>query len=321
MLKLFRTNTLAQVLIILLVSVLLWLRAFLHPLPAPIYGGGDLFYWMAGKLSPWLATLLGYLVVLAGGVLLSSLMYRHKLVSQGTLLPTLLYVVAMSLGHPTLTPFSVAALLMILCADQLMLTSTLLSIDIGRTFGAAASLSLATLFCPTAVVFAIPLLLNMFNFSLYSWRDWTMLLLGLIAPYLLLETCFYVADNLFYHNYLLLYSLTDLRVSIDGTLPQWLTAIAFVLLLLVGLIGGGNLAQGSTATMGKNITTLLLFATGGIAYLFYTSIVPLPAEVFSIPFACGLTLLLSEPRRKETGANLLLVGTLLVFVILNLWGN
>lgn len=317
MLKAFRTNIIFQIVVILAVAVLMWTKSFAHPLAAPVEGGGGLFYWLTGRMSPITATLVGFVLVIAEGVLFNSILYRHKLITQSSLLPTLFYIIAMSIGHPTLTPVMMGSLFLLLAIEQLLLTTTLLSIGIDKTFGAAASLGMAVVLCPTLVVFLIPLLISMFNYSLYSWRDWTMLILGLLAPFIVLETYYLLCDELFYRNYLLLYAVTSVQIVAGGNAVQWITSIVFLLVLIAGLVTAIGSGQNRNINFNKNTTTLLLSVLGSIALSLYSQLFPVPTQAYAIPFAAGATFLFIEPRRKEFVPNVVFVVLLLCFVVSN----
>ena len=221
MLKAFRNNDIiVQIIVILAVAGLMWAKSFAYPLSTPPSGGGSLFYWLTGTMSPTLASVLGFVLMLVEGVLLTSILYRHKLIGQGTLLPVLFFVIAMSLGRPSLTPVMLGTLFLLVAIDQLLITSTLLSIGLDKTFGAAACVGLSIVLCPTMVVFVIPVIISMFNFSLYSWRDWAMFILGLLAPWIIVETYYWLCDEMFYRNYLLWYNVNDIHLSAWGNMKK-----------------------------------------------------------------------------------------------------
>ena len=321
MLKIFRTDVFLQIVIILVVSVAMWIGAFIHLQPMPMVGGGQLYYWLTGILSPLWGTIIAYVLVLLEGFLLNGILYRHKMIAQSSLLPMLFFVIAMSLGTPTLTPILVGSLMLLLAIDQLMLTTTLLSLPLDKVFAAAAAIGLSTLFCPAMAVFFIPLVVSMFNYSLYSWRDWTMLLLGILAPYIIMETIFFMSDQMFYRNYLILYSFSDIHLYATGSWPEWILSALFLLTLLMGLSAAFINSQSRNINFKKNISTLLIFILGSLAYMLYTSIVPVPTEAFALPFACCCTSLFIEPRRKEFGANLFFVLLIIAFIVLRLLSN
>ena len=318
MLKIFRTDIFTQAIIILIVAVLMWFPVFATPTPIPLTGGGQLFYWITGFLSARAATIIAFILVLVEGFLFNGMLYRNKMITQNTLMPMLFYVVAMSIGSPTLSPILVGNLLLMATIGQLMLTTTLLSLTLDKTFGAATFLAIASLICPAMAVFFIPLIFNMFNYSLYGWRDWTMLILGILAPYILLETYFFMTDQLFYRNYLLFYGLTDIHFTFGHFNSKWIVSIVFALVLLVGF--GATIGNSQTRTVNykKNTTAILLFLIGSIAYSAYTEVLPIPTQAFAFPFACCSTALFVEPRRKEASANIIFLLILVVFVVLNL---
>lgn len=318
MLKIFRTDVFLQIAVILVVSVVMWVRVFINPQPMPMVGGGQLYYWLTGLLTPLWGTIIAYVLVLLEGFLLNGILYRHKMIVQSTLLPMLFYVIAMSLGVNTLTPILLGSLMLLLAIDQLMLTTTLLSLPLDKVFAAAGSIALATLFCPPMAVFFLPLMASMFNYSLYSWRDWTMLLLGIMAPYIILETIFFLGDQMFYRNYLIIYSFTDIHLTASGSWTEWVCGILFLLVLLMGLGAAFVNSQSRSINFKKNISTILLFLLGSTAYMLYTYVVPVPTEAFALPFACCCTSLFIEPRRKEFGANLFFVLIIVSFVILRI---
>lgn len=319
MLKLFRRNTYFQLLLILIVAGMLWFPAFLHPLPLPTQQGGVLFYLLAEWITPRVGAFIALLLVLAEGFLLNSTLYKHKMISQNTLMPMLFYTIAMSIGPAqlTLTPIIVGNFFIILCVSQLLLSSTLLSPTFDKIFGASACIALATLFCPAMAAFLVPLVVNMITFSLYSLRDWAMLILGLAAPYIITETGYYLSDVMFYRNYLLVYDLTNLHIRIGGGMWQWISAVLFLLFLLAGITAILTSAQNRSMNLQKNNTAVIIFSLGGAAYLLYTTIIPLPTQCLAVPFAYGVTMLLYPPKRRELLPNLLLLVLWLGTLALN----
>lgn len=316
--RIFRTNVVLQIFIILIVAVLMWIGVFIHPRPTPIEGGGQLYYWITGLLSPLASTIIAFVLVIVEGVLLNSMLYRHKMMTQSSLMPLLFYIIAMSIGRPTLTPMLLGSLFLIIGMSQLMLTTTLLSLDLDKIFGASASIACATLFCPAMAVFLVPLIANMFNFSLYGWRDWTMLILGILAPYIVLETYYYMVDELFYRNYLILYGLTDINWSVGGSLIDWIGSLIFLLLFVVGFGSTVINGQNKTINFKKNLTAILLFTVGSILFTLYTHIFPVHTQAFALPFALCTTLLFVDPKRDLWWQNLIFVLVIVAFVIWNL---
>lgn len=318
MLKVFRTDIFTQALIIVLIAVGMWVGVFIHPSPIPVEGGGPIFYWLTSRLSPLWGAIISLVLVLVEGFFLSVILYRHKMIPQNTLLPTLFYVIAMGLGSPTLTPLVLGNMFLILAISQMMLTSTLLSISIDNIFASSALLSFATLLCPPMIVFFVPLFINMFNYSLYGWRDWTVMILGILAPYIFVETIYFLNDSFFYRNYLLIYNLTDYNIHIGGTPVQWVYSVGFAILLFCGLVSSFVDMQTSTVNFKKNNGAMLIFIIGGILYIAYSALVPLDTQAFAASFACCASSLFIKPHRKEFIRNLIFFIIVAAAITLNL---
>ena len=318
MLNIFRKNIYLQIVLLLAIAALLWFRIFLHPLPTPDFGGGQLYYLLTDHLPPIISAILALLLIVLEGVLISTMMYRHKLISQGTLMPLLFYMLAMSVVSPTLTPILLGNLFIILAISQMMVTSTLLSINIDKTFGAAACISLATLVCPTMIVFLIPMIFNMFNYSLYSLRDWTMVLLGLLAPYILLETIYFVNDEMFYRNYLLYYTLSDLNLKVGGNTMDWVGSGCFLMLLVAGLLHLAASSQNNTVNYKTNSAAVVMFLLGSLAMVPYTQAFPIMTQAFAIPFCFTSTILFLDSKRKEAFWNIILFAIIVIFILWNI---
>lgn len=318
MLKLFRKDVFLQAFIIIILAGVLWSRSFVNQTAIPTQGGGYIYYQLAGWIPPIVATILGFILMLLEGFLLNMQLYKNKLINQNTLMPMLFYVIAMSLttDQLTLTPILIGNLFIITCIDNLMLTSTYLSLPIGKTFGAAASIAMATIFCPAMSAFLIPLVINIFNLSLYGWRDLTMIVLGLLAPYIMVETYYFVVDEMFYQNYLFLYDITNINFVFHGSMYQWIGSILFALLVLIGLFASVAVSQSKGINFKKNTSTVMIFFLGSICYLGFTQVVPMTSQCFAVPLALATTMLFYEKKRNETVWSILL---LLIIVAAFIW--
>ncbi len=320
MLNIFRKDIWLQAVIVVLVATLLWLRALLEPPAVPFDEGGVLFMLLAGDISPRLAVIVGWLLTMAGGLMLSWMLYNKKMISHNTLMPMLFYIFAMSIGRhqTTLTPLLMASFFLIACIGQLMVTTSYLSLTIDKTFAAAALLSMATLFCPAAAVFIVPLMLCMVNYSLYSWRDWTMLILGFLAPYIILETCFLLSNRLFYENYLLWYSLIPAATwRWPASVGQWALAGGFLTVLLVVWVATASISQSRVVNFKKNTGAIAIFLIGGLLYALWQHLTPIHTQAFAIPFAFASTVYLYEEKKREWIWDIVLCALILTISITN----
>ena len=146
-----------------------------------------------------------------------------------------------------------------------------------------------------------------------------MLLLGLAAPYIPLELYYYLSGDLFYQNYLLFYSLTDITLEASQSVTEWVTSGLFVLLALVALVHTAvdNQSHGTNYT--KNSTAIMFFLVGGIACsLAYGGVVPAATQAYAIPFAFCTMYLFYDEKKKEWIWNTLLILLLLAAAAYNI---
>lgn len=302
MINLFRKNMAVQVLLIIVALVLLWLRPLMTPPPMAANPSTDgvlytlLVNWLSGL--PRLAVILAMILVLVEGVMLNILLSDAGLVPQTTLLPTFLYITLMSAGVDTLEPMVVVNGAMIGLVYLLMLRGTLLTIPTSRICSATALIGLSSMIYLPSLAMVVSYIFVAISFRLYNWRDIVALLLGLLAPYVLLVTVLYMSDG-----------LTDwwattadalggfaLRFEADGTLAM-IANIALGLIVAASIFMLWSKLGEHPVLWQKNAYTVMLLTIGGIIMLFYSSLTPINHSFFALPFAlCGMHLML--PKRN-----------------------
>jgi len=302
MLNLFRKNMAVQVLLIVVAWVVLWLQPLITPPPMTADANTDgvlyslLVNWLSGV--PRLAVIIAMILVLAEGMLLNILLSDIGLVPQTTLLPTLLYIILMSAPATTLTPMVPVSALLIGCTYLLMLRGTLLTIPTSRICSATALIGLCSLFYLPALAIFVSYLFVAISFRLYNWRDIVALLLGLLAPYVLLVIILFMTDGLAEWWSATAASLGGFAFHFRPT--GTLSMIANIVLALVGLASvimlWSKLGEHPVLWQ-KNASTVMLLTVGGIIMLFYSSLMPIAHSFFAIPFAlCGTHMIL--PKRN-----------------------
>ena len=307
MLNLFRKNMAVQVLLIIVALVLLWLRPLMTP--PPMTAGTDtdgvlyalLVDWLSGV--PRLTVIIAMILVLAEGVMLNILLSDMGLVPQTTLLPTLLYIIMMSAPATTLTPMVPVSAALIGCTYLLMLRGTLLTIPTSRICSATALIGLCSLFYLPALAIFVSYLFVAISFRLYNWRDIVALLLGLLAPYVLLVTVLFMTDGLAEWWGTTAAALGGFSFHIAKTEPLPLIANIILTLIIAAAIFmlWGKLGEHPVLWQ-KNATTVMLLSIGAIIMLFYSHLLPVNLSFFAIPFAlCGTHMLLPKLNGGITG--------------------
>ena len=300
--KLFNQSILLQAVVILLAMLALWAPALAAPAAMPAAGGATPLYdllaqWL--QAVPLVAVIIAMVLVLVEGVLLNLLLVDASLTPQNSLLPTLLYIIAMSAPATTLTPMVLVAALMIACLRRLTLKGTLLTISVERACAATAMIGLASLFYLPAALFIISYMLAAINYRLYGWKDWAAMILGFIAPYILLVTVLMFTGGLQDWWQSVTDTITGIKLNVNDFTPlQAVANVALVLALLAGVVSVWNLSGERTVVWQKNATTQLTILTGAIAILLVTSVFPVNMQLAALPFAFSVTCLLTPPARS-----------------------
>ena len=294
-----------QAVLLIVALLLLWGRALLAPAPMaagdhPAVLYGLLCRWLAAV--PRLAAVIAMLLVLAEGFTLNLLLASVNLVSQNSLLPTLLYIVATSAGATTLTPVILVNGIAIAGLHQLMLRGTLLTITADKICGATMLIGLATLFYQPAVLLMLGYLLIASSYRLYNWKDWMLMLLGFAMPYALLLPVLHLTDGLATWWDTTLASLRDLHLHTGdaGTLAT-IASLFLAAVLLWGLTAAVSRISERPVLWQKNATTVMLFTVGGIGMMLFSPLLPLQMPFLAIPFAFVTHRLLFAATERPAG--------------------
>ena len=307
MLKLFHGNMALQAVLIVAVTLLLWVPPLLAP--TPMDGGenpailyGLLCSWM--QHTPRLAVIIAIILVIAEGIGLNILLSDIGLVSQSSLLPTLLYIAVASAGAATLTPMIPVCGVAILCLHQLMLRGTLLTITPVKICNATAFIAIASMFYQPAVALMLSYLLVAASYRLYTWKDWMLMILGFAAPYTLLAAVLYMTGGLADWWTATASALGDIRLHVGhADLLPLLGGVCLALALLWSLLTV-NLRLGEHPVVWqKNASAVMLLAVGGVAMLFYRPLLPFLPACFALPFTFCTSRFLLEDNTSRSFRN------------------
>ena len=307
MLRLFKQNTIGQILVIVLTAIVLWARAFIEPVRpsaslffSPIY---ELVYGLLCNV-PRVASAIALLLVLMEGLWLNLILVNHKMTKAHSLMPLLLYVAVMSWDTSllTVTPMLLVNIAILAACSQLLSDgSTTLGTE--RNFNAAFFIGLAALCCMPAAWYVLPYIFVFIVYKLYRWRNAVVSLLGLIAPFIVLFFYAFLSDKLDYYLILIWHDLKTLHLHIVDVAP-WSVLPTAVLLLMIaasllkqlGSIGDSMVHQ----RINTGIMSLPLLAAAMLA--FYSHDTLFDIQALAIPFGfLGTRFFLAERRRQWTG--------------------
>lgn len=315
MLRLFHQNTIAQSIVILLTVALLCVRALMLSLApvssqhfSPIY---DLIYDHL-YLMPKLAIAITMVMILLEGIWLNIILINNKITRPHSLMPTLLYTLAMLWGPDagTMTPMLIVNALIIGALGQ-MLSNGSTTLDVSHNFNSAFLVSLASLCYMPSAYYLLPFIISFSLYKQYRWRDMAVAFLGLIAPYLLFLTVVFLTDRLEYNLILMRHDLSDIDIAFNQTSTLSIVcSVIFVISLLWALMhefstnGEKNIQQ----RINTGILTLPLIAC--CAIVCFGTLIPFDTQPWAITFAFLVSRLLLAKRRR------LWIGELALWIII-----
>ena len=291
-----------QTVLIIVALVLLWGRALMSP---PLMECGESPAILYGLLHSWLsplprlAVILAMILILIEAFGLNLLLSDAGLVSQNSLLPTLLYIIAMRAGCATLTPIVLVCGVAILCLRQLMLHGTLLTIPSGKVCAATGLIGIATLFYTPAAALMLTYLLVAANYRLYGWKDWALMILGFMAPLLALLCILYMTDGIAAWWSTTLAALSAIGLHSDTTpLLPLLGSVILAATLLWGLLTVNLRLTEHPVMWQKNASSVMLFTVGALGIMPYAPLLPVNMPLFALPFTFCTTRLFLDATAK-----------------------
>ena len=311
MLKLFQNNMVVQVIVLLLAVLLLWGRSLLSPVPmaeptdsAPLYG------WLYGWLHsfPLLCVIIAMVLIVVEAVELNMILSDIGLVPQTSLLPSFLYILFMSAGTATLTPMVLVNGVLIICVSQLLLHGTLLTIPVGKICNATALIGICTMLYQPALGLLVAYLLVVINYRLYGWRDWAVLLLGFLAPYVLYSSVLLAVGGLRHAWEMMLSTLGGFAFRVgEYTVLEAIANLFLVVIGSAGVVRFFALQNERTVVWQKNASAVMASAVAGLVMLGFTSFFLVNFSFFAVPFTQGCSLFFVQRKRRTWILDILLL--------------
>lgn len=236
--KLYRANfPFQQILLVLILSLLFWINAFYRPVP-PVFDNrfAPLYQFVFSKLvnTPFWSVALAWIFILLQAWAVNYYFSSFDLITRNSGLSLLAYVIFMSVipGNQTLNPllvsnfFIIGALLSLFHAYKEEEPYTLV-------MNAGIFIALASLFYFPSLLYFFILWIGLLVFRIYSWREWVIVFLGTLAPFLFIATYYFWFDKwelLIQHYKTAWDSLHIGYIVLSKT--EWTTAIFLVLIFI-----------------------------------------------------------------------------------------
>lgn len=198
--KTFRNDYLLQLVLLAIISILLWLPAFISP-PTPITTGFDtpiykVIYESLSSLKA-LSTVLAFVLVIIQGLIINSIFSSNQLSPSTTFFPAFIYVLLLSSNYAlmTISPLLILNTFIIL-AIYFLFRSFDKSEGLDEVFCSSLFVSLAFLTFKPSILIILWIWLSLLNYRFYKWRYWIISLLGFLTPIIFVITYYFIVDKL-----------------------------------------------------------------------------------------------------------------------------
>ena len=320
MIKIFRSNGIGQFVIFAIVALLLWGRSFIVP-PTPVeYGGfSPIYEWLYRLMMghEHAATVLAFVLVIVEGLWMSNLLYNYKIIAQNSVLPALIYVVMMGFDSAaqTLTPHLIVNGIILFFLDRVMLLGVP-NMHNNNIFDASAAVALAAMVHTPSLALIVPLFAVLIMYKQYSWRDWTVMLLGFMAPLIIMAVVLYIREDFGHAIFLLDYDLTSFKMDMGkGTTYQMVSCGLVMLGFLVSLMMYPSTTSDLAADSKKDAAILTMMLIYAATQLFYSHLYPVDTQLIAPTFAFLFNGFLIGGRRRTWIYDLSLITFIVLAII------
>lgn len=302
MIRIFKTNGILQIVIILAVSVAVCGKNLIAPPEMACDATCGPIYLLLHKIlsgSPLIAAILALLLTLIEGYLLNRLLYNKGLIPLNSLMPTLLYVMLMGVGVETygLSPALLTNLWLLLSLNSLMPKESLI-VPENCIFNTTMWFSMAVMTWLPALFAALPIIAGLLSYKVYKGREWSVALLGFLALIIIVATILFLIDRMDIATNYAVSSIGELHIFCDTeTLAIAETALFAIMAIYCTISSVSSLYRNTIAQRrhGLVIVSMLVYS---LSSLFYTKFMPINAQPFAITVAtAGSICLLGRKRR------------------------
>jgi hypothetical protein len=199
LIRIFRSGYVIKIFMFLIISLLLWLPAFLSPPPAvetSTYGIAYDFLISLISFSDTINVLIAFLLLLGQAIIFNAVLVANPLFSRSVFLPALIYVILMSYDPAKLTihPALIANFFLVFSLKNLYNTYEKKE-ALRESFNASFWVATASLFYLPALSMMLLVWSAFLIFRINTWREWLISFIGMATPWLWLFVGSYLADG------------------------------------------------------------------------------------------------------------------------------
>jgi hypothetical protein len=264
----FKSNNASAYIFIPLLTIALWVFGYIHPVGIPpVKHAMPLFELLSSPFSNiWLNISIALILVVAEAFLLNYIVNDNEILTRPSFLPALLYIIFMSSNKAMLIlhPLIFGNFFLLLAIHRL-LNSYRKDKAFSQFFDAGFLIAIASLFYFPYIVFFPVMAAALVILRPFNWREWIISVCGILTPYLLVGTVYFVINRLDYLLYdrMLFYFSRQLHLETLSSSFYFTNSLQLGILILAGARLFTGLNSGSQKTK-KGIVLLIWFLVAGV---------------------------------------------------------
>lgn len=270
----FKSNNASAYIFIPLLTIALWVFGYIHPVEIPPVKHAMPLYELV--LMPfhniWLNITVALLLVIGEAFLLNYIVNENEVLTRPSYLPAALYVIFMSSNKAMfiLHPLIFGNFFLLISIHRL-LSSYRKDKAFSNFFDAGFLIAIASLFYFPYIVFFPLLAAALIILRPFNWREWMISVCGVLTPYILTGTIYFMINRLDYLLYdrMLFYFSRQLHLGTLSGSFYFTNSVQLSILILAGARLFTGLNTGSQKTK-KSIVLLIWFLLAGIASIVIT---------------------------------------------------
>ena len=301
-LRLFKLSYFAQIVLLFILALIIWLPVFIKPYPVLISETNILTSFLFAKPLfgiPLASIVLGFFLLISEAFLLSFLFSSHQLTHRNNFLSGFLFVLFLSRTPEHLGFHSgLIALLFLLLGLKKLLDNFKSSRSYNLLLSASFLFSLATLFIPSVLLLFPIIWISLILFQSINWRSIPISLIGLLIPY------FFIALGYLWFDQSLLF-IDQMKTLLSSliSLPRLLKTtelVEFIVSATLILLASSYILPrigNQVISIRKKTGFMYWFLGFGIFISFFTPEI-IAREIVFIPFAAILGFYFSAIKRQ-----------------------
>lgn len=238
MIKILKSNPGFAFILVPLIAICLWALTFGKGLVVATTGAMPLYDLLINYVSveqKLFYTILGCLLVIGQAFHINIVLNRHEVIYKNSWLPSLFYILLMSLIPQFLVfqPILIANSITIFILDKIFKLYKNQQ-PLGLDFEIGLLISIAALFYFPAIILALLFFAGIIILKPFAWRDWIVGLLGLLLPFFFVFTYYFLADQFQYFTTRFFTSNIRQEIDVWRLLPKGFgITVGYILILLL----------------------------------------------------------------------------------------